>query len=339
MHEAIGKIVGISKVVRDLSELQRLKQDLQRREALLRSILDTVPDGLVVIDEHGIVQSFNPAAERMFGYAAAEIAGHNVSLLMPSPHAADHDGYISRYMTTGERRIIGIGRIVVARRKDGSTFPMELQIGEVNIPGARLFTGFVRDLTERQDQDRRLAELQSELIHVSRLSELGQRVSVLVKKETRARQAENLETMIQETSALALVGTGRFVTLDLRVARDARFAVVEKVQIQQVLLNLMRNAVEAMRDSPVRVLTVATARRGSRVEIEIADTGPGIPAVVLPKIFDPYFTTKGPRQGTGLGLNIVQRLIKAAHGALHVHTVAGEGTTFTVYLPGAQLVK
>ena len=388
VHEAIGKIVGISKVVRDLSELQRLKQDLQRREALLRSILDTVPDGLVVIDEHGIVQSFNPAAERMFGYAAAEIAGHNVSLLMPSPHAADHDGYISRYMTTGERRIIGIGRIVVARRKDGSTFPMELQIGEVNIPGARLFTGFVRDLTERQDQDRRLAELQSELIHVSRLSELGQMVSVLahevnqpltaisnyisgirrilpansppalrpaieriaeqndrarhivqslrglVKKETRARQAENLETMIQETSALALVGTGRVVTLDLRVARDARFAVEEKVQIQQVLLNLMRNAVEAMRDSPVRVLTVATARRGSRVEIEIADTGPGIPETVWARLFQSFVTTKP--DGLGVGLSICQTIVEGHGGELVAVNEAGHGAVFRFTVPAPE---
>ncbi len=98
---------------------------------------------------------------------------------MPSPYREEHDSYLARYLATGERRIIGIGRVVVGRRKDGSTFPMELAVGEVNLPGARLFTGFVRDLTERQDSERRLSELQSELVHVSRLSELGQMASAL----------------------------------------------------------------------------------------------------------------------------------------------------------------
>ncbi len=386
VHAPVGEIVGFSKIVRDISEMQRLKQELERREALLRSILDTVPDGLVVIDHQGIVQSFNPAAERMFGYAAAEIVGQNVGLLMPGQEASVHDGYIQRYLSTGEHRIIGIGRIVVARRKDGSTFPMELQIGEVKIPGALLFTGFVRDLTERQDQDRRLAELQSELIHVSRLSELGQMVSALahevnqpltaisnyisgirrllpadsppalrpaiekigeqndrarqivqglrglVKKDTRARQVENLETMIQETSALALVGTGRFVTLDLRISRDARFATVEKVQIQQVLLNLMRNAVEAMRDSSNRKLTVATARRGDRIEIQVSDTGPGIPDTVMERLFQPFVTTKA--DGLGVGLSICQTIVDAHGGRLEAVGGAGTGAVFRFTVPG-----
>ena len=386
IHAPVGEIVGFSKIVRDISELRRLKQDLERREAMLRSILDTIPDGLVVIDSHGIVQSFNPAAERMFGYTAAEITGQNVGLLMPGQEASVHDGYIQRYLSTGERRIIGIGRIVVARRKDGSTFPMELQIGEVQIHGSRLFTGFVRDLTERQDQDRRLAELQSELIHVSRLSELGQMVSALahevnqpltaisnyisgirrllpadsppalrpaiervgeqndrarhivqslrglVKKDTRAHQVENLETMIQETSALALVGTGRFVTLDLRISRDARFATVEKVQIQQVLLNLMRNAVEAMRDSSVRILTVATARRDDRIEIQVSDTGPGISETVWARLFQPFVTTKA--DGLGVGLSICQTIVEGHGGKLVAVEEAGCGAVFRFTVPG-----
>ena len=381
-----GKIVGISKIVHDISELQRIERELERREALLRSILDTVPDGLIVIDRQGIVQSFSHAAERMFGFDAAEIVGRNVSLLMPGGQAGAHDGNIERYLTTGERRIIGIGRIVVAQRKDGSTFPMELQIGEVKIPGTQLFTGFVRDLTDRQHQDRRLAELQSELIHVSRLSELGQMVSALahevnqpltaianyisgirrllpkesppalrpaiekiseqndrarhivrslrglVKKEARARRVENLETMIQEISALALVGTGRFVTLDLRVARDARLAFVEKVQIQQVLLNLMRNAVEAMRDSRVRILTVATARQGDRIEIQVADTGPGLPQTVRERLFQPFVTTK--TDGLGVGLSICQTIVEAHGGQLSLMDGAGHGAMFRFTVPG-----
>src|SRR5262249_47250124 len=147
------------------------------REAHLRSILDTIPDGMVVIDEHGIIQSFSTTAERMFGFAAEEVCGCNVSTLMPSPYREGHDRYIARYLATAERRIIGLGRVVTGQRKDGSTFPMELAVGEVRTGAHRLFTGFVRDLTERQRTVRRLQELQSELSHVSRLTEMGQMAS------------------------------------------------------------------------------------------------------------------------------------------------------------------
>ena len=106
-------------------------QDLLSREAHLTSILDTVPDAMVVIDEHGIMQSFSTTAERLFGVTAADMIGKNVKILMPSPYRQGHDGYLKRYMRTGERRIIGLGRVVVGERSDGSTFPMELAIGEM----------------------------------------------------------------------------------------------------------------------------------------------------------------------------------------------------------------
>src|SRR5579859_2057420 len=151
---------------------------LVEREAQLRSILDTVPDGMIVIDERGAVRSFSATAARMFGYAEDEVVGRNVSMLMPSPYRENHDSYLARYRETGERRIIGVGRVVTGRRKDGTTFPIELAVGEVE-GQHRLFTGFVRDLTERQRTERRLQEVQSELSHVSRLTEMGQMVSAL----------------------------------------------------------------------------------------------------------------------------------------------------------------
>lgn len=384
--DATGGVVGISKIARGLGESQRLTEELRRREALLRSILDTVPDGLVVIGQAGLVQHFSPAAERMFGYRSDEIIGRNVNVLMPASHAAAHDSYLERYLSTGERRIIGIGRVVVGRRKDGTTFPMELQIGEMRVAGSRLFTGFVRDLTERQDRDRRLAELQSELLHVARLSELGQMVSALahevnqpltamanylrgirrllsddsppmlrqaiekvaeqserargivqslrglVRKESRPRQAESLEVMIQETSALVLIGTTRSVSLNLRIAADATHAFVDRVQIQQVLLNLMRNAVEAMGASAVRRLTVTTERYGDRVEIQVADTGPGLPEIVRARLFQPFVTTKP--EGLGVGLSISRTIVEAHGGELTAESEAGGGTVFRFTVPG-----
>jgi two-component system, LuxR family, sensor kinase FixL len=145
----------------------------------LKSILETVPDAIIVIDEAGIIQSFSAAAERLFGYAAEEAIGRNVSMLMPSPHREQHDGYLRHYRETGERRIIGIGRVVVGERKDGSTFPMDLSVGEMSTGGRRYFIGFIRDLSERQHSESRLQELQSELVHVSRLTAMGEMASAL----------------------------------------------------------------------------------------------------------------------------------------------------------------
>src|SRR5215470_15037209 len=149
------------------------------REAHLQSILDTVPEAMVVIDERGAMQSFSAAAERLFGYASNEVLGQNVKMLMPSPYRESHDGYIERYLGTGEKRIIGIGRVVVGERRDGSTFPMEHAVGEMKSRGGRFFTGFIRDLTERQQTEARLQELQSELVHISRLTALGEMASAL----------------------------------------------------------------------------------------------------------------------------------------------------------------
>ena len=271
--------------------------------ALLRSILETVPDAMIVIDERGTVQFFSSAAERLFGYTASEVSGQNVRMLMPPPYREQHDSYLDRYRRTGERRIIGIGRVVVGRRKDGSTFPMELSVGEANRAGPRLFTGFVRDLTERQQTERRLHELQDGLLHVSRVRSMGQMAAALAHELNqpltatanyvraalrllgtpepnldRIRQAMNLAVdqtlrsgeiirrlrafvargevlrqpqsvaiLIEEASALALVGAKeRGIKVLISMDPDLPEALVDRVQIQQVLLNLIRNAMEAM---------------------------------------------------------------------------------------------
>ena len=154
-------------------------EDAFASAAHMKSVLDTVPDAMIVIDERGIMQSFSAAAERLFGYTAAETLQRNVKMLMPSPYREEHDSYVNRYNMTGERKIIGIGRVVVGERKGGSTFPLELNVGEVKTGQHRFFTGFIRDLTESQKTEMRLQELQSELVHVSRLTALGEMASAL----------------------------------------------------------------------------------------------------------------------------------------------------------------
>ena len=286
------------------------EHDAGTDSALLQSILDTVPDAMVVIDSSGIVQSFSRAAERLFGYTGAEVIGRNVSLLMPSPYREQHDGYLERYMTTGERRIIGIGRVVVGLRKNGSTFPMELSVGEVKQGGNRLFTGFVRDLTERQLTQARLQELQNDLLHVSRLRAMGQmaaalahelnqpltatanyvraamrlldaealdkarirqalklaseqtlrsgeiirRLRAFVARGEVTRQPQSVTKLIEEASALALVGAKeRGITVRMEVAPDVPQVMADRVQVQQVLVNLMRNAIESMEERRKRL--------------------------------------------------------------------------------------
>jgi two-component system sensor kinase FixL len=361
---------------------------LANESALLRSILETVPDAMIVIDHRGIIQSFSSAAERLFGYLPAEVCGYNVKLLMPSPYREQHDGYLTRYLTTGERRIIGIGRVVVGRRKDGSTFPMELSVGEVNQDGRKLFTGFVRDLTERQQTDRRLQELQDGLLHVSRLRSMGQMAAALAHELNqpltatanyvraalrlidqaepnlpRARQAMNLAAeqtlrsgeiirrlrtfvargevarrpesvakLIEEASALALVGAkDHGIKVLISIDPDLPNAVVDRVQIQQVLLNLIRNAMEAMEGCEVRELSVGSIVEDGAVLVSVADTGGGIAPEIEARLFQPFVTTKSA--GMGIGLSVCRTIVEAHGGRIWVERNAAGGSAFRFTLP------
>ena len=295
---------------------QATARDLRAREAHLRSVLDTVPDATVVIDDRGVMQSFNAAAERLFGRREDAVVGQNVKLLMPTPFREEHDGYISRYLTTGEKRIIGIDRVVTGQRKDGSTFPMKLEVAEVRSGDRRYFTGFIRDLTERQATERQLEELESELARLSRLTAMGEMASTLaheinqplsaianylqgcrrllegiehpnapkihdalsetthqtlragqiirqlrefVARGETEKRPENINKLVEEASALALVGAKeQGVKTVFRFDTRTSPVLVEKVQIQQVLLNLIRNAIEAMQGCARKELVVET---------------------------------------------------------------------------------
>jgi two-component system sensor kinase FixL len=360
----------------------------------LRSILDTVPDGVVVIDRDGLMTSFNPAAERMFGWTAAEVLGRNVSLLMPAPDAADHDAHIHRYHASGDKRIIGVGRVVVGARKDGSTFPMELAVGETRGPTPS-YTGFIRDLTETQKTETRLQELQNELVHVSRLTAMGEMASTLAHElnqplsaianlltgsrrlidrgreadQTKVRDAidraatqalragevihrmrdfvrrgasergpESLSKLIEEASALALIGEkDRQVEVRLALDSTADAVFADRVQVQQVLLNLIRNGIDAMYDGETRrralvITTEVTDEGWSRVSV--ADTGPGIAPEVLERLFQPFMTTKP--QGMGVGLSISRSIIEAHGGRIWAEANPGGGALFHFTLPPAE---
>ena len=388
--DAEGTPVRLSGIVLDIDNEKRIDDALKIRERHFRSILDTVPDAMIVIDEHGIMQFFSSAAERQFGYTEPEAIGQNIKMLMPEPDRGRHDGYIARYLKTGERRIIGIGRIVTGMRKDGTTFPMHLTIGEMQSGGAPYFTGFVRDLTEHQQTQARLQELQSELVHMSRLSAMGEMASALahelnqplsaisnymkgsrrllanstdpntpkieaaldraaeqairagqiirrlrnfVSREDSEKRVESVSKLIEEAGALGLTGA-REQGVQLRFNLDPACDLVlaDRVQIQQVLVNLFRNALEAMRGLGRQELIASNTRAADdMIEIAISDTGHGFGGDVQPNLFQPFFTTK--EHGMGVGLSISRTIIETHGGRMWAETNEAGGATFRFTLP------
>ena len=152
-------------IVRDISERKQAEQALRDREGRISAILENVVDGIITIDAQGSIEALNPAAERIFGYSEGEVQGKNVKLLMPEPYQSQHDGYLQNYLGGGERKVIGIGREVEGLRKDGSIFPMELSVSEMEVNGERMFTGIVRDITERKKVELMKSEFISTVSH------------------------------------------------------------------------------------------------------------------------------------------------------------------------------
>jgi len=376
-------------IIHDTTE-QHAVEEAQRESAKrLRSILELVPDAIIVIDERGLIETYSEAAERLFGWSAAEVGGRNLNMLMPSPYRERHDGFLKRYHDTGERRIIGIGRVVVGLRRDGSTFPMELAVGEMELSGRRLFTGFVRDLTERQLAEKRLQDLQSELLHVSRLSAMGEMATALAHElnqpltavinwsqaarrlfdaqtpESRTKALEFIDNsitqadragqiirrlrsfvskgenepgreepnaVVEEATALALVGAGeRNVRVSLELGTDLPPVLIDKVQIQQVVINLVRNAIEAMAAVELRQLTITTTQAEAGVAVSVADTGPGLAPEVADQLFQPFVTTK--RKGMGIGLSICRSIIDKHGGRLQATPRPEGGMIFSFIMP------
>ena len=361
--------------------------------AHLRSILETIPDAMVVIDEAGRILSFSKTAERLFGFAEAELVGENVSTLMPSPDRERHDSYIQRYLETGERRIIGIGRVVTARRRDGSTLPIELAIGEAKVGDQRVFTGFIRDLTERRETEQQLHGLQNELAHVSRVTAMGtlatsiahelnqpltaianyvetassmlenpaaetialirealdecaveavragqivRRLRDFISRGESERQIVRLVRLVNEASALAFVSIGSR-GLDITVSVDPDDEVlVDRVQIQQVLLNLIRNAIEAMQEQPHGRLTINAIRREPGcIEVIVSDSGPGLAPEIAAHLFEPFHSTKD--SGMGVGLSISRTIVEAHEGRIWADASPFGGTSFHFTLPDGRV--
>jgi len=372
-----------------MTETYGTMQDGIAKDSLFHALIATAVDGIMVIDEKGNVLFYNAACEKLFGYEAGEVLARNVKMLMPSPYRGEHDGYVARYLATGERHIIGIGREVVGQRKDGSTFPMYLSVGEGQLDGQRIFVGIVHDITDRNAKERRIQELQSELLHVTRTTAMGQmssafahelnqpltailsyanaaakmagmadtppselkevlaklaeqttrageiirRLRAFVEKHEPHRTMEDFNKLVEESVRLGLVGvrdTG--VHVNVQLDPEITGAVIDRIEIQQVLVNLMRNAVEAMQGVPTRRLTVTTSRDSEEfVKVSVADTGPGLAPEVAKRLFEPFVSTKA--QGMGMGLNICRTIVEAHGGRIWVDSNPGGGAVFRFRLP------
>ena len=351
----------------------KVNLEIQRREADLRAIVDTVPDSLVMVDHEGIIVRFSPGAQQQFGWDVEEVVGQNISMLMPSPYREQHPDFFKRQIDTRASSVLGRPRLLSGLHKDGSTFPIEVSVGELEFAGEHHFVGFIRDLTERQKAEARMHELQNELFHVSRLSALGQLASALAheinqplsaianyiagakklaakgsdpalldevlenagKEAIRAGETirklrsflsrgetemrpENLAELVDEATTIALVGSRtRKVRLKTKLSPLCPIAIVDKVQIQQVLINLIRNAVEATgeRQTP-RILIETAPTQSGMILCSVTDNGTGLTAEVASQLFQPFVTSK--KTGMGVGLSITRSIVEA-HGG-HIWT-------------------
>ena len=369
-------------------------------EARFDALLEAAVDAIIVIGDDGHIQTFSPAAERMFGYGVAEILGENVSVLMPEPFRSEHDNYIRNYLDSGVARIIGIGREVQALKKDGTVFPIDLSVGHARIAGKDAFVGIIRDLTAHKaaeaafHQSRREADgLREDLAHVDRLGMMGEmatgiaheinqpltaignyaqacrfilqresvdqelvletmdkisrgakragevirRLRTFVDKRESKRERVAVNDLVGKVAAL-LENEVRLHDLEIRMelAQSIRPVVADPVQIQQVLLNLLRNGIDAMEGletSENRILIETIARAQSEVEVTVTDHGVGVSEDASEKLFHPFFTTK--ESGMGIGLSICHSIVDAHGGRLWFTRNPEEGTTFHFTLPTA----
>jgi PAS domain S-box-containing protein len=342
----------------------------------LAAIMESAVDGILVISEDGLVGWLNRAAVETFGYERDELIGKNVNTLMPSPYREEHDRYLADYLRTGAPKIIGIGREVSGRRKDGSEFPLYLAVSEGTHAGAKVFTGIVRDLSELRAAEerarvaeqlaslsvitagiahdigtpmnvilgyadmlrdsaenpgnRRRAEVISE--QVRRVTDLLQTLLNIARPQKSIRNAVGLDEVLEH--ALEFLRE-KFQKSNIEVVKDMHPAsniLGDRDRLEQMFLNLMLNAADAMKEGGKLQISMDTAEEGA-VQVSIEDTGRGIEPEALGRIFEPFYSSKDRGKGTGLGLVVSRSIVLDHDGSIDVESEVGKGTRFQLRFP------
>jgi PAS domain S-box-containing protein len=345
MNESANKPATAESAVRD-------------REERLRAILETAVEGIITIDDRGIIESFNPAAERIFGYTAGEVIGKNVSVLMSTPHREQHDGYIESYKRTGHAKIIGIGRETIALKKDGTLFPIDLSISEVKLSDRRLFTGFIRDITERKRLEKEILEISEReqrrigqdlhdglCQHLAGIEMLAQVLAQKLEakfKDASVRATEIASAVREGISQTRLLARGLSpVTLEAEglMSALAELAVNTKkmFRVQCVLVcphvvkfddhaaatHLFRIAQEAvsnaLKHGKAKNISIHLHETASHLHLRVNDDGAGFPE---------KFSA-----GTGMGLRIMQTRIGMVGGTLTIERQPAGGTSVIFSAP------
>ncbi len=373
----------------DVTERRRAEDALVASETRLRNVLETAADGIVTIDERGIVESFNPAAERMFGWRREEVIGRNVALLMPEPYADQHDGFISHYLETGESSVIGVGREVLGRRKDGSEFPIEISLS-VQEDGPRKFTAILRDLTERKQLEEEFLQaqkmeaigrlaggiahdfnnllmgvmsgcrialnqlpedspsrpfLEDVLAEAQKGSRLTRQLLDFGRKRSFTPRPIHLDEVVANAEKMVRKLIGEDIRLSVEILERDLTIVADPGQIEQVLMNLVVNARDAMphgghlsirlERTEGALLRHAGLNVAGAVRLSVRDTGEGMSEEVRRHAFEPFFTTKRVGEGTGLGLSTVYGIVKEFGGHIEIESAPGRGSTFHIEFPAS----
>ncbi len=377
------------------------RSDMSQSQTMLaaewEALLNAAVDAIVVIDDRGRIVTFNPSAEQMFGYRAADVVGRDVAILMPDPDRSQHEGYLQRYLSTRAPRVIGIGREVEGLRRDGVRFPLALSIGESNSDRGRHFVGIMRDLTAQREQEQRARSLESRLAHAGRVNLMGEMAAgiaheinqplsaiatyaqaakrllqrdpidlskladVCQKIDEQALRAgqvmENLRrflrkpevetrrldinTVVEDVRLLSEADSrARAIPIRFEYASDLPEVRADAGGLQQVVLNLTRNAVDAMADLPSKHRGIDVRTRvdsAGRVEVAVSDHGYGVPAELGATIFDPFVSTK--KDGLGVGLAVSQSIVQSYRGSLSYKNNPGGGATFVVSLPSIHEIE
>jgi two-component system sensor kinase FixL len=360
-------------MLHDLTNTVQLGDRLRASEARWRAVIDSAVDGIIVIDAHGRIEAFNPAAERLFGYSEAESIGHNVDMLMPSPYREEHDTYLARYLATGRAKIIGAGREVAGRRKDGTTFPLHLSVGEIVIEGERRFTGILHDLTARVHIEERLRE-QTALARLGEMAAViahevknplagirgaiqvfGTRVAQGAPEATIVKEIINridaLDRMMQELLLFARTPQPRSVPTDVvPLVTTIATLLAQDPSLREVNVQVDGAAPPVAGDPDMLkivfhnlLINGAHAMKGQgqiRVEVTSSDATCHIAFIdrgpgIPSDVREKIFTPffTTKARGSGLGLPTAKRLIEAHRGQILVDCPPTGGTTVVVRIP------